>query len=181
MALDKIYTADEAAERLRLTNRGVIKLARQHGLCSRRGRDYLFSEKDLEALWEIMREPPKSSFSMATPMKSVAPTFLKKDLSWLFGPPVPVDCREMEVLRAISRRRTPSTHEQIERAGPRTFEKLLRLELVVREASNDESILRVLISDKGKAQIAVVDRWIQKRIKHGKSGGGWARHLQGSK
>lgn len=58
--LDHIYTADEAAERLRLTNRGVIKLARQYGLCSRRGRDYLFSESDLLALWDVMREPAKA-------------------------------------------------------------------------------------------------------------------------
>lgn len=57
--LETIYTADEAAERLRLTNRGVIKLARQYGLCSRRGRDYLFSESDLVALWDALREPAK--------------------------------------------------------------------------------------------------------------------------
>ena len=57
--LDTIYTADEAAERLRLTNRGVIKLAKEHGLCSRSGRNYLFSESDLLALWQVLREPPK--------------------------------------------------------------------------------------------------------------------------
>ncbi len=57
--LETIYTADEAAERLRLTSRGVIKLARQYGLCSRRGRDYLFSESDLVALWAALREPAK--------------------------------------------------------------------------------------------------------------------------
>ncbi|MBB3743760.1 excisionase family DNA binding protein [Rhizobium sp. BK591] len=57
--LDTIYTADEAAERLRLTNRGVIKLGKAHGLCSRVGRDYLFSEQDLLALWEVMREPAR--------------------------------------------------------------------------------------------------------------------------
>ncbi|WP_455918872.1 hypothetical protein [Ensifer canadensis] len=59
--LDTIYTADEAAERLRLTNRGVIKLGKQYGLCSRSGRNYLFSESDLLALWEVLREPPKVS------------------------------------------------------------------------------------------------------------------------
>lgn len=58
--LDQIYTADEAAERLRLTSRGVIKLGRQYGLCSRRGRDYLFSEADILELWQVMREPAKS-------------------------------------------------------------------------------------------------------------------------
>ncbi|AYG65780.1 hypothetical protein CCGE531_07045 [Rhizobium sp. CCGE531] len=58
--MDTIYTADEAADRLRLTNRGVIKLAKQYGLCSRRGRDYLFSEAGLLGLWEVLREPAKS-------------------------------------------------------------------------------------------------------------------------
>ncbi|MDX0226781.1 hypothetical protein RWA06_02040 [Sinorhizobium meliloti] len=58
--LDTIYTAAEAAKRLRLTNRGVIKLGKEHGLCSRAGRNYLFSERDLLALWQILREPPKA-------------------------------------------------------------------------------------------------------------------------
>lgn len=65
--LDTIYTADEAAERLRLSNRGVIKLGKEYGLCSRRGRDYLFSEADLLALWEVLREPAKSP--KPTPVK----------------------------------------------------------------------------------------------------------------
>lgn len=57
--LDTIYTAAEAAKRLRLTNRGVIKLGKEYGLCSRSGRNYLFSESDLLALWQVLREPPK--------------------------------------------------------------------------------------------------------------------------
>lgn len=64
--LDTIYTADEAATRLRLTTRGVIKLGRQHGLCARRGRNYLFSEADLLALWEVLREPAKGSWIPAS-------------------------------------------------------------------------------------------------------------------
>lgn len=77
--LDNIYTADEAAERLRLTNRGVIKLGKAYGLCSRRGRDYLFSEADIQALWEVMREPAKQP---KPPTVKVAPArdFWKKKL-----------------------------------------------------------------------------------------------------
>lgn len=60
ISLDTIYTANEAAERLRLTARGIIKLGRQYGLCSRRGRDYLFSESDLLGLWEVLREPERA-------------------------------------------------------------------------------------------------------------------------
>ncbi|MBY3386438.1 hypothetical protein [Rhizobium laguerreae] len=58
--IDTIYTADEAAERLRLTNRALIKIAREYGYCSRSGRDYLFSEADLLAIWQALREPAKS-------------------------------------------------------------------------------------------------------------------------
>lgn len=57
--LDAIYTADEAAARLRLSNRGLIKLAKRYGLCSRYGRDYLFSENDLLSIWQVLREPER--------------------------------------------------------------------------------------------------------------------------
>lgn len=56
---DKIYTADEVADLLRLTNRAVIKLAKAHGCCSRYGRSYLFSKPDVFAIWEVLREPMK--------------------------------------------------------------------------------------------------------------------------
>lgn len=58
---DKIYTADEVADLLRLTNRAVIKLAKAHGCCSRYGRSYLFSKADVLAIWEVLREPMKES------------------------------------------------------------------------------------------------------------------------
>ncbi len=58
--LDTIYNADEAADRLRLTNRALIKIARKYGYCSRSGRDYLFSEADLLTIWQALREPAKS-------------------------------------------------------------------------------------------------------------------------
>lgn len=63
--LHKIYTASEAADRLRLTNRALIKIARRHGYCSRFGRDYLFSEAYLLAVWQILREPVKKRRQLA--------------------------------------------------------------------------------------------------------------------
>lgn len=42
--LDTIYTADEAAGRLRVTRRTIIKLGRDLGLCSKIGRDYFFRD-----------------------------------------------------------------------------------------------------------------------------------------
>lgn len=55
--LDNIYTADEAAKRLRMTQRGIITLGKRYGCCSIHGRDVLFSEQDLVDIWQIMRAP----------------------------------------------------------------------------------------------------------------------------
>ena len=52
------YTLDEAADHLRLTNRGVAKIARQHGLCMVRGRDILFTDADIEGIKEMTRVAP---------------------------------------------------------------------------------------------------------------------------
>ncbi len=69
-SLDKIYTVDEAADRLRLTNRAIIKIARKYGCCSRFGRDYLFSEADLLAIWQVLREPAKEPRRIVVPALS---------------------------------------------------------------------------------------------------------------
>lgn len=174
--LDTIYTADEAAARLRLTNRGVIKLARQYGLCSRRGRDYLFSEADLLGLWEVLREPANSP---KPPTVTVAPArdWMQENF-WRFRPSVSVDRREMEVLRALNGQKAPLTHKQINRAGPRTIEAFLRQGFVVERGRDEEDDIKVAITDKGRKQISIVDRWIEHRIKHGGSPGSWARHLK---
>jgi hypothetical protein len=50
IAPGNVYTLDEAAAHLRLTNRGVAKLARRHGLCMVRGRDILLTGKDIEGI-----------------------------------------------------------------------------------------------------------------------------------
>ncbi|MCJ7995905.1 hypothetical protein J5N58_08215 [Rhizobium cremeum] len=56
--LDKIYTADEAAERLRTTRRLIIKVGRELGACSVLQREYLFSEADLLKIWHAKRALP---------------------------------------------------------------------------------------------------------------------------
>ena len=56
--LDKIYTADEAAERLRTTRRLIIKVGRELGACSVLQREYLFSESDLLKIWHAKRALP---------------------------------------------------------------------------------------------------------------------------
>ncbi|KKX33952.1 helix-turn-helix domain-containing protein [Rhizobium sp. LC145] len=174
--LDKIYTADEAAERLRLTNRAVIKIARQYGLCSRRGRNYLFSEADLLELWEVMRE--KATEPRRPTVKAAPARDFFKDNFWHFSPSVSVDRREMEVLRSLNSQKVPHSHKQIERAGPRTIEFFLKQGFVMEVDRDEDGDSIVAITDKGREQIAVVDRWIDHRVKHGKSAGTWARHLK---
>ena len=68
-----IYTLSEAAEHLRLTNRGVAKIAKQHGLCMVRGRDILFTDSDIEAIKDVLRCPSIST-NVVTSGGSAAPT-----------------------------------------------------------------------------------------------------------
>ena len=68
--LDTIYTADEAAARLRITRRTVIKLGRDLGSCSVIGREYFFSERDLLDIWQAQRAMPTSSQGRAVKVKA---------------------------------------------------------------------------------------------------------------
>ncbi|MDW9523766.1 helix-turn-helix domain-containing protein [Sinorhizobium meliloti] len=69
--LDTIYTTDEAAERLRVSRRTVIKLGRDLGYCSRIGREYFFSERDLLDIWQAQRAMPTSSQGRAVNVKGL--------------------------------------------------------------------------------------------------------------
>ncbi|WEX76861.1 helix-turn-helix domain-containing protein [Sinorhizobium numidicum] len=68
--LDAIYTATEAAERLRVTRRTIIKLGRDLGACSKISDEYLFSEKDLLDIWQAQRAMPTSSQGRAVNVKA---------------------------------------------------------------------------------------------------------------
>lgn len=70
MMKDAIYTLSEAAEHLRLTNRGVAKIARQHGLCMVRGRDFLFTDADIEGIKKVLRIEPKGFFETRSTIPS---------------------------------------------------------------------------------------------------------------
>lgn len=59
--LGRVYTLNEAAEYLRMNSRSVAKVARKSGLCSVNGRDLLFSDSDLLAIWDSMRCPSPNS------------------------------------------------------------------------------------------------------------------------
>lgn len=56
-----VYTLAEAASHLRLTNRGVAKLAKANGLCMVRGRDILFTDADIQAIKDVLRCPSSSA------------------------------------------------------------------------------------------------------------------------
>ncbi|GBD48134.1 hypothetical protein METY_1347 [Methylopila sp. Yamaguchi] len=55
--LGRIFTLAEAANYLKSTPRRVAKIARGQGLCSLSGREMLFSESDVRAIWDAMRCP----------------------------------------------------------------------------------------------------------------------------
>ncbi|TIV38926.1 MAG: hypothetical protein E5V91_12320 [Mesorhizobium sp.] len=58
---DKIYTVDEAADYLRWTRRGVIKVAKRHGLCMVRGREVTFTKADILGIIEALRPKPSGA------------------------------------------------------------------------------------------------------------------------
>lgn len=69
--LDAIYTTDEAAKRLRVSRRTMIKLGRDLGSCSVIGREYFFSERDLLDIWQAQRAMPTSSQGRAVNVKGL--------------------------------------------------------------------------------------------------------------
>ncbi|MFB9947338.1 hypothetical protein ACFFP0_00690 [Rhizobium puerariae] len=56
--LGNIYSLEEAATHLRLSKRKMAKIAKTNGLCSVHGRDILFSEEDIRAIWGLLRASP---------------------------------------------------------------------------------------------------------------------------
>jgi class 3 adenylate cyclase len=56
--LGNVYTLAEAAEHLRMTPRGVAKIARRHGLCMINGRVITLTGADIEGIKEAMRAAP---------------------------------------------------------------------------------------------------------------------------
>lgn len=70
--LDKVYTSEEAAARLRISTRAVIKV----------GRDYFFSEEDLLRLWTAIRVEPTRS-ALEHHVVRLPDPWHKDDLLWL--------------------------------------------------------------------------------------------------
>lgn len=62
--LGKVYDLAEAATYLKMTNRALARIAKKTSHCSLRGRDILFSESDLLAIWDSMRCPSNSSSAL---------------------------------------------------------------------------------------------------------------------
>lgn len=59
-SLPAIFSAEEAAERLKLTKRAVITHGKRYGLCAVYGRRVIFTEQQLVELLEAMRYKPSS-------------------------------------------------------------------------------------------------------------------------
>lgn len=169
--LNTIYTAEEAAARLRITKRLLIKLGRRWGICSRVGAKYLFSEDDLLKIWTAIREKPTET--MREP--STAPiSWYKEDLDWVFPRPrTTADRRVLSILRWLSRQSEPKTYRDIKKAGHRTIEAMLAQEMVVSCGVDAEGLTLVKIGNKGKEQIRIAERWARKREAHGKNAIWW--------
>lgn len=163
--LDHIYTADEAADRLRITKRGMIKIARRIGACAHQGgRNYRFSEDDLLAIWREMREPATGSSKPASAETVASSRGVAENLKWLLAkPPSRVDKREMRILQWLANQTSPKSHEEIDRAGVKTIEGLLARGFVKGCGTDSEGLQLVRITPTGRDQIAIFERWQRKR------------------
>ncbi len=173
--LDQVYTADEAAERLRISKRAVIKIARMSGHCARVGRDYLFSEADLLAIWQDIREPPveRRTTSRITPVPTSFDNMVER-LKWLSDrPPINVDRRAFKVLKWLEKQDKPKTYVEIDNCGPRTIEYLLQNDMVVSRGTTADGLEQVLIAPLGKDQLRTCERWKRKRATDGRKTFGW--------
>ena len=162
--LDQIYTADEAAERLRLTKRALIKIARRSGHCSRAGRDLLFSEADLLAIWQDIREAPMAPRARP-PANLPSQVSQVERLRYLLGPPIKVDRRVIRVLQHLNRQTVPRSHLGIDGCGPRTIDGLLVKGFVTDCGRDAAGLITVRISASGRDQVREYERWLARRAK----------------
>lgn len=162
-SLDIIYTTDEAAERLRLSRRALIKLARKYGHCSRDGRDYLFSEADLLAIWQDMREPAQEPRQRMPVAPLPSQRSLSETIRSIFGPPLSAKGRALNVLKWLDKQRQPLTYAKIKDCGPRTIEELLSKGLVDEKGVDADGLQKVLITQKARNELRAYERWKQKR------------------
>lgn len=169
-ALDSVYTATEAAERLRLTKRAVIKLGKRHACCSVAGRNVLFSERDLLALWEALREPATSRMSAVVTSALRSKSSLE-ELRWMASrPPTKADRRVLGILRWLDRQPDGKTYKQIDRAGARTIEAMRQQGFVTECGVDEEGLVRVRIAPAGRDELKIAERWARKRTARGQNG-----------
>lgn len=171
--LDTVYTADEAAERLRLTKRAVMKLGRELGACSKIGRAFLFSEEDLLTIWKSTRAEPTREL----PRHPVVPSRARGSAydrlldvaTWeSHSPPTSVDRRVLHVLAWLSKQSLPKSHSQVDRAGKPTIEDLLRRGMVRETGRDPEGNKLVVITETGREEIRIAEKWAGRRKKIGK-------------
>ena len=60
-AIETVFNVEEAAEALRMTNRRLIKLARQHGLYMAYGRQIMFTATQLADIVEVLARPTEDT------------------------------------------------------------------------------------------------------------------------
>jgi len=82
--MEKIYTLDEVAAALRMTRRGVVKVAKRHGLYMAHGRIFTFTESDVEGIKKAMHPDPSGapvSLHSAPPIRYALPGSRLRDMA----------------------------------------------------------------------------------------------------
>jgi hypothetical protein len=119
--MEKIYTLDEVAEALRMTRRGILKIAKRHGLCMVHGREVTFTESDVEGIKQAMRPAPAQPVPVSrhNPVRYALPSSRLRD-------------RIIEKQRALQERKAA---DRIRNAGARQEGRELAAESKRQEAA----------------------------------------------
>jgi chorismate mutase len=161
--MDRVYTAEEVAERLQLTPRHVIKLGRRHGACSVMGRAYRFTEADVLAILEATRAEPQREKHVV--VSTYNPRFITRghsDMADCFRAPMTVDVRVFQVLRKISSLRSPTNPLTIERCGERTIDLLLSKHYIEIVGTTHQDRRLVRVTEAGAKVVKDVQAWERK-------------------
>ncbi len=121
MDLERIYTADEAADYLKLTRRAVITAGKRYSLCFVRGRDVRFTASHLAELPRAMAYKSTTTHAADLSGSDAFDRVLAKMRAENAARKLSIDARKAERRREAEQR---AREKEEQRAAKRTARKL---------------------------------------------------------
>lgn len=157
---DKIYTAEEAAEHLKISKRAILKLGRKYG-CSVIGRHFRFTQRDLDRILDATRPTPAPHVIRSVYAPSIS-LRQHSDLLESLRPPLIVDRRVSKVMQAIDKHDRPVTSDDVAGCGERTIDILIGEQCLVEAGTAPDGRRLVRITPSGRERVRKLDAWHKK-------------------